>query len=196
MVLSWSWGLLSCLQHWKFDLIAPMFSGHDWSQCGPIPNYMFTAESAAKLVRDLRDVPCPRQCSFAGLQRQELEFASRWIILSVRLSNMRALRLISHRDNTVRLCSVVYSLCKFLNVYSATCHASFDIPHPTSGTNFLNHSVRGEPHQHLAISASQSHFLGHTRSPFSSASPLSPSIAFSFFHSRLKTHLFHKSFLP
>jgi len=53
-----------------------------------------------------------------------------------------------------------------------------------------------EPHPHLAISASQSHFLGHTRSPFSAASPLSPSITPSLFHSRLKTHLFYKSFPP
>jgi len=43
-----------------------------------------------------------------------------------------------------------------------------------------------EPHPHLSISASQSHFLGHARSPFSSVSPLSPSITPSLFRSTLK----------
>jgi len=60
--------------------------------------------------------------------------------------------------------------------------------------NKLPESFR-EPHPHLSTSASQSPFLGHARSPFSSALPLSPSITPSLFHSRLKTHFLHSIML-
>ena len=46
-------------------------------------------------------------------------------------------------------------------------------------------------HKDLSLSSD----LTHVSSPFP-ASPLSPSITPSHFHSRLKTHLFHKSFPP
>jgi len=53
--------------------------------------------------------------------------------------------------------------------------------------NQLPESFR-EPHPHLSISASQSHFLGHIRSLFSSASPLPP-----YPHSLFHTNHFHHS---
>ena len=73
------------------------------------------------------------------------------------------------------------------------CQYQTALEHPTSETNFLNHSASLI---YISQSSTQSHFLGHAWPPFLSASPLSPSITPSLFHSRLKTHLFHKSFPP
>ena len=58
--------------------------------------------------------------------------------------------------------------------------------------NKLPHSFR-EPHPHPGLSPS--HYPTQVGSTLSS-SPLSPSITPSLFHSRLKTHLFLKSFPP
>jgi len=58
--------------------------------------------------------------------------------------------------------------------------------------NKLPHSFR-EPHPHLGLSPS--HYPTQVGSTLSSP-PLTPSITPSFFHSRLKTHLFLKSFPP
>jgi len=46
----------------------------------------------------------------------------------------------------------------------------------------------------LCPSFPDSPLLAHVTSPFPVDSPLSSSVASSLFHSRLKTHLFHKSF--
>ena len=56
---------------------------------------------------------------------------------------------------------------------------------------FLSHSASLAQNTPLMIS----HALIHLP-PGSTCSPLSPSITHSLFHSRLKTHLFHKSFPP
>ena len=56
--------------------------------------------------------------------------------------------------------------------------------------NFLSHSASIVQNTFLMMSHSQIHL------PPAQCSPLSPSITHSLFHSRLKTHLFHKSFPP
>ena len=58
-----------------------------------------------------------------------------------------------------------------------------------SGINFLSHSVSLAQNTLLMMS----HSLIHLAPTYS---PLSPSITHSLFHSRLKTHIFHKSFPP
>ena len=59
--------------------------------------------------------------------------------------------------------------------------------------NQLPSSLR-QPHLSTSVSVLPVH--ASTTSPHSVNSPLSPSITPSFFHSRLKTYLFHKSFPP
>jgi len=59
--------------------------------------------------------------------------------------------------------------------------------------NQLPRSLR-QPHLSCCVSVMPVH--ASTTSPHSVNSPLSPSITPSFFHSRFKTHLFHKSFPP
>jgi len=58
-------------------------------------------------------------------------------------------------------------------------------------TDTLNKLRLPADHEDLSLSSD----LTHVSSSFP-ASPLSPSITPSHFHSRLKTHLFHKSFPP
>jgi len=86
--------------------------------------------------------------------------------------------------------------------------ARMDLPPTSSSLKVTNRSFRYaspylwnqlpksfcESHPHLSFSASQSHLPIHATSQ-SASTPLSP-ITSSLFHSRLKMHLFHKSFPP
>ena len=85
----------------------------------------------------------------------------------------------------------LYRLCTFSSLKITNISFRYSAPYLW---NQLPESFR-EHHPHLAVSASESHFLSPARSRFSSASPLSPSII-PYFHSKLKTHLFHKVFPP
>ena len=70
----------------------------------------------------------------------------------------------------------------------------FNMQHPTFRINFLILSMSLIHRPHLGLSPSR-HYPTHVGSTRSSL-PLSLSITFSLFHSRLKTHLFRKSFPP